>query len=64
MTDRKLLSITTRKLAYYKQRLEDLRECEKANLSKDATIFCRDEIVKAKNNIEYYKNLKEILTKE
>ena len=30
MTDRKLLSITTRKLAYYKQRLEDLRECEKA----------------------------------
>ena len=54
MTDRKLLSITTRKLAYYKQRLEDLRECEKANLSKDATIFCRDEIVKAKDNIAYY----------
>ena len=57
MTDRKLLSITTRKLAYYKQRLEDLRECEKANLSKDATIFCKDEIAKAKKNIEYYKNL-------
>ena len=57
MTDRKLLSITTRKLAYYKQRLEEFRECEKANSSKDATIFCRDEIVKAKKNIEYYKNL-------
>ena len=64
MTDRKLLYITNNKLNYYEQRLEDLRECEKANLRKDATIFCRDEIAKAKNNIEYYKNLKEILTKE
>ena len=57
MTDKKLLYITNNKLNYYEQRLEDLRECEKANLSKDATIFCRDEIVKAKDNIAYYKNL-------
>ena len=49
-----LKSKTSNKLDYYNKRLDDLRECLKANLTKDALHYCNDEITKAENNIEYY----------
>lgn len=56
-----LKSKTSSKLDYYKKRLEDLRECLKSNLTKDALHYCNDEIVKAENNIEYYEEILKIL---
>lgn len=59
-----LKSKTSSKLYYYKKRLEDLRECLKANLTKDALHYCNGEIAKAENNIEYYKKILKILEEE
>ena len=59
-----LKSKTSSKLNYYNKRLNDLRECLKSDLTKDALHYCNDEIAKAENNIEYYKKILKILEEE
>lgn len=60
-----LLSETQRKLNSSITRLEDLENCLiNGKLTIDCTHYVNDEIIKAKHNVEYYKKIKEILTKE
>ena len=60
-----LLSETQRKLNNSITRLEDLEKClSDGKLTVDCTHYVNDEIIKAKHNVEYYKKIKEILTKE
>lgn len=59
-----LKSKTSSKLNYYKKRLDDLRECLKANLTKDALHYCNSEITNAENNIKYYEKILKILEEE
>lgn len=60
-----LLTETQRKLNNSITRLEDLENClNNGNLTKDCMHYVNDEITKVKHNVEYYKKIKEILTKE
>ena len=56
---------TTNKLEFYKNRLIDLEEClNQGKLTKDCIHFCKSEIEKAKDNIQYYEEILKILEKE
>ena len=59
-----LITETKRKLQGNINRLEDLEECLKSNLTKDAVHYCNEEISKAKVNIEYYSKILEILERK
>lgn len=60
-----LLTETQRKLNNSITRLEDLENClNNGSLTKDCIHYVNDEITKTKHNVEYYKKIKEILTKE
>lgn len=60
-----LLTETQKKLNNSITRLEDLENCLiGGKLTKDCIHYVNDEITKVKHNVEYYKKIKEILTKE
>lgn len=56
-----LKSKTSSKLDFYRRRLGDLQECLKEDLTKDCRHYCNQEIKSAKENIEYYESILEIL---
>lgn len=59
-----LIYLTKKKLQGNIDRLNDLEECLKSNLSIDATHYCRDEISKLKGSIEYYSKILEVLERK
>ena len=60
-----LLTETQKKLNNSITRLEDLENClTNAKLTKDCMHYVNDEITKVIHNVQYYKKIKEILTKE
>lgn len=59
-----LIYLTKKKLQRNMDRLNDLEECLKSNLSIDAMHYCKDEISKLKNNIEYYSKILEVLERK
>lgn len=59
-----LVTVTKRKLQGNTSRLNDLEVCLKSNLSLDAVRYCKEEIEKAKINIEYYSKMLEVLERK
>ena len=59
-----LITETKTKLQGNINRLEDLEECLKSNLTRDAVHYCNEEIAKAKVNIEYYSKILEVLERK